>query len=252
MSSIPLNNPTITTLYGWLNGGYLYSLILFIHSCNLMFPSLSGKWSCPWHHCDDCGKGATKLCSECPNSYCAIHAPDNITDVAGSLICSDHDELIDELSKSIHEESMSLEKNEKEPSSEEETPKSPKGIEGDSSALKTGAEILSEKPPPMILHDKKSLLSSPKVQKATKTKLDNDKCPKLVFGNGNVKQPGLSRKSGLSARDKANKKQNHLKRKSANQNSTSSMNDMDSNLKLPVNGQNSDDNESLSDLVIDI
>jgi len=53
-----------------------------------------GKWLCPWHHCDDCGKIATSKCSECPNSYCAVHAPGNIFVIENALICDDHDELI--------------------------------------------------------------------------------------------------------------------------------------------------------------
>ena len=50
-----------------------------------------GKWICPWHFCDDCGKWATTLCSECPNSYCRTHALSQITELAnGSCVCSDH------------------------------------------------------------------------------------------------------------------------------------------------------------------
>ncbi|EDV20850.1 uncharacterized protein TRIADDRAFT_31338 [Trichoplax adhaerens] len=33
-----------------------------------------GKWDCPWHHCDICGKAANQLCSRCPNSFCKTHA----------------------------------------------------------------------------------------------------------------------------------------------------------------------------------
>ena len=41
----------------------------------------AGKWECPWHHCDVCGKGAVKLCSECPNSFCKVHIEGNIFDI---------------------------------------------------------------------------------------------------------------------------------------------------------------------------
>ena len=43
--------------------------------------TVSGKWECPWHHCDVCGKGAVKLCSECPNSFCKGHIEENIFDI---------------------------------------------------------------------------------------------------------------------------------------------------------------------------
>ncbi|KAG1675203.1 Histone-lysine N-methyltransferase NSD3 [Nymphon striatum] len=57
-----------------------------------------GKWDCPWHHCDDCGKPSVKLCSECPNSFCQKHStPDNIQPMIednSKSICNDHDEFI--------------------------------------------------------------------------------------------------------------------------------------------------------------
>ena len=50
-----------------------------------------GKWICPWHFCDKCGKWANILCSECTNSYCRAHSSCQITDVDnGILLCSDH------------------------------------------------------------------------------------------------------------------------------------------------------------------
>jgi len=60
-----------------------------------------GKWLCPWHHCDDCGKIATSKCSECPNSYCAVHAPGNVFVIQGLLICSDHSDLLEESAMSL-------------------------------------------------------------------------------------------------------------------------------------------------------
>ncbi|XP_013395889.1 histone-lysine N-methyltransferase NSD2-like [Lingula anatina] len=61
-----------------------------------------GKWDCPWHHCDDCGKPAVKLCTECPNSFCQAHIEKNvILDLAdGTVLCSDHDELVDSMKNS--------------------------------------------------------------------------------------------------------------------------------------------------------
>lgn len=61
-------------------------------SCLNLQKAPHGKWECPWHHCDDCGKQATTLCSICPNSFCALHAPGNI--IVGPnccLYCDEHD-----------------------------------------------------------------------------------------------------------------------------------------------------------------
>jgi hypothetical protein len=53
-----------------------------------------GKWTCPWHHCDECGKKAVILCGQCPNSFCPCHIQGNIFDIGdGKLVCSDHDEI---------------------------------------------------------------------------------------------------------------------------------------------------------------
>ena len=59
-----------------------------------MFYTL-GKWECPWHHCDECGKSVVKLCTECPNSFCKSHIEGNIFDIGdGILLCSDHDDIL--------------------------------------------------------------------------------------------------------------------------------------------------------------
>ncbi|XP_054168749.1 histone-lysine N-methyltransferase NSD2-like [Oppia nitens] len=51
-----------------------------------------GKWECPRHFCDTCGKAATALCEFCPNSLCKEHAiPSKLTQLPdGGLVCSDH------------------------------------------------------------------------------------------------------------------------------------------------------------------
>ncbi|XP_067928328.1 histone-lysine N-methyltransferase NSD2-like isoform X2 [Watersipora subatra] len=49
-----------------------------------------GKWDCPWHHCDDCGKSASILCSECPNSFCNEHHSRNIQQIQGFWFCRSH------------------------------------------------------------------------------------------------------------------------------------------------------------------
>ncbi|XP_041368647.1 histone-lysine N-methyltransferase NSD2-like isoform X2 [Gigantopelta aegis] len=54
-----------------------------------------GKWLCPWHHCDECGKQSKKMCTQCPNSFCPAHIKDNIFNVDGILVCSDHDSFLE-------------------------------------------------------------------------------------------------------------------------------------------------------------
>lgn len=50
-----------------------------------------GRWLCPWHFCDICGKRATIMCSECPNSYCKPHAEGQISCTAeGQYLCEEH------------------------------------------------------------------------------------------------------------------------------------------------------------------
>ena len=62
---------------------------------------LTGRWVCPWHHCDVCGRRALKLCSECPNSFCPQHLEGNIFSVPDNrLLCSDHEDLLEVLEAS--------------------------------------------------------------------------------------------------------------------------------------------------------
>ncbi|KAK4025415.1 histone-lysine N-methyltransferase NSD2 isoform X1 [Daphnia magna] len=51
-----------------------------------------GQWTCPWHHCDVCGRKSTQFCSVCPNSLCSTHAIEvdmQSHDQLG-LICKEH------------------------------------------------------------------------------------------------------------------------------------------------------------------
>ena len=63
-----------------------------------------GKWLCPWHHCDDCGKIATTRCHYCPNSFCAVHTPGNIFSIDGILICIDHEDTLEEMNLTHHKQ----------------------------------------------------------------------------------------------------------------------------------------------------
>ncbi|KAM9677584.1 histone-lysine N-methyltransferase NSD2 isoform 3-T5 [Trichechus inunguis] len=52
-----------------------------------------GKWECPWHHCDVCGKPSTSFCHFCPNSFCKDHHDGTAFSSTqdGRLYCSEHD-----------------------------------------------------------------------------------------------------------------------------------------------------------------
>ncbi|XP_064604086.1 histone-lysine N-methyltransferase NSD2-like isoform X2 [Liolophura sinensis] len=57
-----------------------------------------GKWVCPWHHCDDCGKPSSQLCSECPNSFCKSHLDGKIFATEDEkLICWEHEDLLSKI-----------------------------------------------------------------------------------------------------------------------------------------------------------
>ncbi|XP_074643736.1 histone-lysine N-methyltransferase NSD2-like isoform X2 [Tubulanus polymorphus] len=55
-----------------------------------------GKWYCPWHQCDVCGKNSSVLCQECPNSFCGKHSQFIHTNPDGKMLCEDHEEKRDE------------------------------------------------------------------------------------------------------------------------------------------------------------
>ncbi|XP_022091753.1 histone-lysine N-methyltransferase NSD2-like [Acanthaster planci] len=81
-----------------------------------------GKWICPWHHCDECGKLATQLCDECPNSYCNGHSEGNIAVYNEMRLCKDHDDEDREqlmMQRRLKEELREIEKKQKEEEEEE-------------------------------------------------------------------------------------------------------------------------------------
>nr|XP_057919686.1 histone-lysine N-methyltransferase, H3 lysine-36 specific isoform X2 [Doryrhamphus excisus] len=53
----------------------------------------AGRWECPWHQCDVCGKEAVSFCQMCPSSYCKAHRDGMlfISKLDGKLSCSEHD-----------------------------------------------------------------------------------------------------------------------------------------------------------------
>lgn len=52
-----------------------------------------GRWECPWHQCNECGKEAASFCEMCPSSYCKQHRDSMlfISKLDGKLSCSEHD-----------------------------------------------------------------------------------------------------------------------------------------------------------------
>ncbi|KAF7668686.1 hypothetical protein LDENG_00294660 [Lucifuga dentata] len=53
----------------------------------------AGRWECPWHQCDICGKEAASFCEMCPSSFCKEHREGLlfISKLDGKLLCSEHD-----------------------------------------------------------------------------------------------------------------------------------------------------------------
>lgn len=65
---------------------FFYSLVI----CSLVL--VTGKWECPWHHCDVCGKPSVSFCHFCPNSFCKEHQDGTVLNstLNGQLCCSEH------------------------------------------------------------------------------------------------------------------------------------------------------------------
>uniref|UniRef100_A0AAV2J9N8 Zinc finger PHD-type domain-containing protein n=1 Tax=Knipowitschia caucasica TaxID=637954 RepID=A0AAV2J9N8_KNICA len=53
----------------------------------------AGRWECPRHQCDSCGKEAKSFCEICPSSFCDVHKDGRLfkSKVDGKLLCSEHD-----------------------------------------------------------------------------------------------------------------------------------------------------------------
>ncbi|XP_051248802.1 histone-lysine N-methyltransferase NSD2 isoform X2 [Dicentrarchus labrax] len=53
-----------------------------------------GRWDCPWHHCDVCGKNSEAFCHLCPNSFCKAHQEGALRPLPSTeqLCCLEHDE----------------------------------------------------------------------------------------------------------------------------------------------------------------
>uniref|UniRef100_A0A3Q2PAE4 Nuclear receptor binding SET domain protein 2 n=1 Tax=Fundulus heteroclitus TaxID=8078 RepID=A0A3Q2PAE4_FUNHE len=53
-----------------------------------------GRWDCPWHHCDVCGKNSEAFCQLCPNSFCKAHQEGALRPwpPTGEPCCTEHDD----------------------------------------------------------------------------------------------------------------------------------------------------------------
>ena len=49
-----------------------------------------GKWICPWHFCDECGRSSSKYCPSCPTSFCIQHGDGELLERNGTHYCVDH------------------------------------------------------------------------------------------------------------------------------------------------------------------
>ncbi|XP_069061854.1 histone-lysine N-methyltransferase NSD2-like isoform X1 [Pleurodeles waltl] len=56
-----------------------------------------GRWECPWHHCDECGKPSTLFCYLCPVSYCKQHLDVEpfLSAPNGLVCCTDHESHVE-------------------------------------------------------------------------------------------------------------------------------------------------------------
>ncbi|XP_041133705.1 histone-lysine N-methyltransferase NSD2-like [Polyodon spathula] len=80
-----------------------------------------GRWNCPWHHCDVCGKNSVAFCQICPNSFCKEHQEGALctSPMDGQLRCFEHEDLVQSHTREIVEKEQ-----EPEPLSEKQTGKS--------------------------------------------------------------------------------------------------------------------------------
>uniref|UniRef100_A0A4W4H785 Nuclear receptor binding SET domain protein 2 n=1 Tax=Electrophorus electricus TaxID=8005 RepID=A0A4W4H785_ELEEL len=63
-------------------------------SCLVLTKRPFGRWDCPWHHCDVCGKPSDAFCQLCPNSFCKAHEEGALHPhpVSSQLCCQEHDD----------------------------------------------------------------------------------------------------------------------------------------------------------------
>lgn len=59
--------------------------------CLIMEQPPRGRWDCPWHFCDECGKISRSMCCLCPNSFCESHLEGQMVELKEDVIvCPAH------------------------------------------------------------------------------------------------------------------------------------------------------------------
>ncbi|VDD77166.1 unnamed protein product [Mesocestoides corti] len=95
-------------------GGYVEPLVLctkddcskaYHLQCLDLDKRPTGRWFCPWHHCDACGRPATVFCMQCPTSFCPAHVEGSVAvlpplkdEAPAQVVCLSHTDLIAERS----------------------------------------------------------------------------------------------------------------------------------------------------------
>lgn len=99
----------------------IFRLKLFFFRIIIVQNLFSGQWTCPWHHCDVCGRKASQFCSVCPNSLCSTHAleVDMQSHDRLGLICNEHSQEETEffLKRRLEEDAATVVTTSPEPSS---------------------------------------------------------------------------------------------------------------------------------------
>lgn len=145
------------------------------------YACITGKWDCPWHHCDVCGKTAAQKCVECPNSYCSLHAGTKIREYDGNFYCLEHEDLLDTLEESQSHTSTasSSDENGELPSSDPSATENPSGKKENDAKVKVKEETLppkkrGPKPAEAAVTDKPTNGTVPKVPRGRKSSLKGE------------------------------------------------------------------------------
>ncbi|XP_068615910.1 histone-lysine N-methyltransferase, H3 lysine-36 specific-like, partial [Brachionichthys hirsutus] len=115
----------------------------------------AGRWECPWHQCDVCGKEAASFCEMCPSSYCKGHREGMlfISKLDGKLSCSEHDPCgPDPLEPGEIREYV--------PNATGAVPLVPDSTNVDSATFADKARTTEERPPPRLYINTKTATSS--------------------------------------------------------------------------------------------
>jgi hypothetical protein len=148
---------------------------------------VAGKWLCPWHHCDVCGKLATQLCNECPNSFCPTHAEGVITAIHDKLICAEHTDLIEGLAASVTSSSSGDSDDDSSSAAESDDKKTVK-VEAEEDEKRTPSEETENS-------DSRGGKRGVKKDEAKKVKTETDSCEGGAAGGG---QNGKKKEEGCA------------------------------------------------------